>query len=387
MTTVADVVRLVEQHYPPRSAEGWDKVGLVCGAAEWTVTSVLFTVDITPEVVAEAVEIGANLIIAHHPLLLRGVHGVDGAHPKGRMLLDMIRHGIACYAAHTNADIAPDGVCVALAEALGLTSLTQLDPRPQERLDQVVVFVPQDHTDAVVNALSEAGAGRLGAYDQCHFRVPGTGAFRALQGADPFLGEVGSTTQVAEDRVELVLPRGKRAAVVAALRAAHPYEEPAFQILELAATDTAHGIGRIGELPAPLSAAEFAQQVADSLPATVSGVRLAGPPDQPVSRVAVLAGAGDSRLDTARAAGVDAYVTSDLRHHPATEARAWTGAPVLIDVAHWAAEWPWLPVLSDIIGRQLPALARRVSVLNTDAWTDRFTRAEASSTGLTSTQT
>ncbi|MDO5499684.1 MAG: Nif3-like dinuclear metal center hexameric protein [Propionibacteriaceae bacterium] len=370
--TVAEVVALVERHYPPRSAESWDKVGLVCGAAEWPVTSVLFTVDITPEVVAEAIDRGADLIVAHHPLLLRGVHGVDGAHPKGRMLLDLIGHRIACYAAHTNADIAPDGVCVALAETLGLTALVQLDPRPLQRLDQIVCFVPTDHTDALVAALSAAGAGVLGDYDQCHFRVTGTGSFRPLPGANPTLGEVGAVEQVPEDRVELVLPRGRRAAVVAALRAAHPYEEPAFHVLEIAPTDTHHGIGRIGELTAPVSAAEFAQRVADALPATVSGVRLAGPADREIRRVAVLAGAGDSHLDTARAAGVDAYVTSDLRHHPATEARAWADAPVLIDVAHWAAEWPWLPILSDLVGAQWPELTRQVSKIRTDAWGARF---------------
>lgn len=371
-STVAEVVRIVEQHYPPRTAESWDRVGLVCGAAEWPVSSVLFTVDITPQVVAEAIARGADLIVAHHPLLLRGVHGVDGAHPKGRMLLDLIGHRIACYAAHTNADIAPDGVCVALAEALGLTNLTQLDPRPVQRLDQLVFFVPTEHTGAVVAAVTAAGAGQLGAYDQCHFRSPGTGSFRPLAGADPYVGTVGMVEQVPEDRVELVLPRGRRAAVVAALRAAHPYEEPAFSVLELVPTDTAHGIGRIGELATPLSAAEFAQRTAEALPPTITGVRLAGPADRLVQRVAVLAGAGDSHLDAARAAGVDAYLTSDLRHHPATEARSFSDAPVLIDVAHWAAEWPWLPALSNLVGAALPDLDRHVSVLNTDAWSQRF---------------
>mgnify|MGYP002738163949 CR=1 FL=1 len=162
------------------------------------------------------------------------------------------------------------------------------------------------------------------------------------------------------------------ALVVAALRAAHPYEEPAFHILELAPTDTAHGIGRIGKLATPMTAAEFAQQVAQVLPQTVTGVRLAGPADRIIQWVAVLAGAGDSHLETAHRAGVDAYVTSDLRHHPATEARAWSDAPVLLDVAHWAAEWPWLPVLSDLVGAEFPRLTRHVSRLNTDAWAQRF---------------
>lgn len=370
--TVGDVVGVVERHYPPHSAESWDRVGLVCGATDWPVTRILLTVDIAPEVVARAVASGTDLIVAHHPLLLRGIHGVDGAHPKGRMLLEMIQHRIACYAAHTNADIAPDGVCVALAEALGLTDLTQLDPRPTERLDQIVCFVPTDHTAAVVAAMAEAGAGRVGAYDHCHFRVGGTGSFRPLPGATPFVGVVGTVEEVAEDRVEMVLPRSRRASVIAALLAAHPYEQPAFHVVELTPTDTTHGIGRVGVLPEPVAAAAFAQRVADALPATVSGVRLAGPEDRQVRRVAVLAGAGDSHLDAARGAAVDAYVTSDLRHHPATEARAWAGAPVLVDVAHWAAEWPWLPVLADLIGAAHPDLEREVSRINTDAWTAAY---------------
>lgn len=370
--TVSDVVGVVEKHYPPRSAESWDKVGLVCGAADWPATRVLVTVDITPEVVARAIESGADLIVAHHPLLLRGIHGVDGAHPKGRMLLDMIQHRIACYAAHTNADIAPDGVCVALAEALGLTDLTQLDPRPRERLDQIICFSPTDHTDAVVVAMAEAGAGRIGAYDRCHFRVSGTGSFRPLEGAQPFVGSTGRIEEVPEDRIEMVLPRDQRDSVVAAMLAAHPYEQPAFHVVELAPTDTSHGIGRVGVLPDPLSAADFAQRVAEALPPTVSGVRLAGAPDRLVRRVAVLAGAGDSHLDTARGAGVDAYVTSDLRHHPATEALAWADAPVLVDVAHWAAEWPWLPVLAGIIEAAVPGTSCEVSRINTDAWTAAY---------------
>jgi dinuclear metal center YbgI/SA1388 family protein len=372
MTTVADIVAVVERQYPPHTAESWDRIGLVCGAAEWPVRAVLFAVDITPEVVAEAIERGADLVIAHHPLLLRGIHGVDGSHPKGRILLDLIGHRIACYAAHTNADIAPDGVCVALAEAIGLTGLTQLDPRPVGALDQLVCFTPAEHTQAVVTAMAAAGAGSIGAYDRCHFRTAGTGSFRPAETADPFIGEAGVIEEVAEDRVEMVLPRSRRAAVVAAMLAVHPYEEPAYHVLELAPTDTDRGIGRIGVLPEPVPAADFAQLVADALPETVTGVRLAGDPDRKVRRVAVLAGAGDSHLDLARRAGVDAYVTSDLRHHPATEAIAWESAPVLIDIAHWAAEWPWLPVLSELIGAEYDDVERHVSRRRTDAWIAAF---------------
>lgn len=376
-TTIADVLTVLEAHYPPRTAESWDRVGLVCGDPSHPVSKVLLAVDLTAAVVDEAVRVGAELVVAHHPLLLRGVHAIDTRDPKGRIVWTAATQGIALYAAHTNADIPDDGVCAALARAIGLTGLGPLDARHRgAALDQLVAFVPTDHADALVEALSAAGAGAIGAYDRCHFRVTGEGSFRPLEGADPHVGRIGEVERVAEARVEMVLPRGRRDAVVAALRASHPYEEPAFQILELAPTDADASIGRIGRLTEPMSAADFAQQVADAVPATAGGVRLAGDPDRRVERVAVLAGAGDSHLDTARRAGVDAYVTSDLRHHPATEALEHADAPVLIDVAHWAAEWTWLPVLDQILADEVDGVERHVSTLRTDAWTARFDRAE-----------
>lgn len=370
--TVGEVIERLERHYPPSTAESWDKVGLVHGDRSWLLTRALLAVDVTGDVVAEAIETGAELIIAHHPLLLRGINAVDGADPKGAVLLELGGHRIACYVAHTNADIATDGVCAALAEAIGLTDLTPLDPRPTERLDQLVTFVPRQHTDAVVDALAEAGAGAIGDYDRCHFRVAGTGSFRPLQGSSPFIGATDELTEVAEDRVELVLPRSRRSAVVAALLAAHPYEEPAWHVTELAPGPTEVGIGRVGTLAAPVPAAAFAQQVADALPTTVSGVRLAGDPERPVHKVAVLAGAGDSHLDAARRTGADLYLTSDLRHHPASEALEHRDAPVLLDVAHWAAEWTWLPPLARILTDEAPGLTCTVSARRTDPWTASY---------------
>ncbi|GAB3701538.1 Nif3-like dinuclear metal center hexameric protein [Mariniluteicoccus flavus] len=375
MSTVADVLSVLESHYPPRTAESWDKVGLVCGDPDQPVTRVLLAVDITGAVLDEAERVGAELVVAHHPLLLRGVHAIDTRDPKGRIVWRAATRGISLYAAHTNADIPDDGVCAALARAIGLAELEPLEARHRgPALDQLAVFVPCESTEVVVDALAEAGAGALGAYDRCHFTVTGTGSFRPMEGADPHTGAVGEVARVAEDRVEMVVPRSRRARVVAALLAAHPYEEPAYSVTELAPTAPDAAIGRIGRLAPPLTAAAFAQQVADAVPATVTGVRLAGDADRTIERVAVLAGAGDSHLDAARKAGVDAYVTSDLRHHPATEALEHTDAPVLLDVAHWAAEWTWLPVLDQILADELPGVARHVSTLRTDAWTAVFGR-------------
>lgn len=372
MTTFDELTRALEAHYPPATAESWDQVGVGCGDPGWPVQRVLLTVDVTREVVAEAVEVGANAIISHHPLLLKGIHGLDGQTPKGRMLLELAAHRIGLLTAHTNADIAIDGVCSALAERIGLVDLEPLDPRPAPALDQLVFFVPTEHTEAVITAVAEAGAGAIGDYDRCSFRSSGTGSFRPLAGAEPHTGTVGVQAQVAEDRVELVLPRSRRAAVLAALRRAHPYEEPAHHLVELVAEPGETGLGRIGVLPTELSAADFAQQVADALPVTTTGVRLGGPPERRVRRVAVLAGAGDSHLDAARRAGVDAYLTSDLRHHPASEALEWEDAPVLLDVAHWAAEQTWLPVLESLLHKDFPELDTVISSRRTDAWNLAF---------------
>ena len=263
----------------------------------------------------------------HHPLLLRAVHRVAATTPKGRVVHDLVRRGCALYIAHTNADAPTDGVSESLAVALGLRDVTPLEPAPAEPLDKVVVFVPGADADAVRRALAEAGAGRIGRYDSASFTSPGEGRFRPLDGATPAIGSVGELELVDEVRVEVVSPRDHRENVLAAMLAAHPYEEPAYDVVELAPTDEpARGQGRIGTLAAPMTLREFAEHVADVLPATAHGVRVAGDPDQQVRTVALCGGAGDFLLDQVRRTDADVYLTSDLRHHPASEFREHAGA-------------------------------------------------------------
>ncbi|WP_028709538.1 Nif3-like dinuclear metal center hexameric protein [Propionicicella superfundia] len=368
--TVADVCAALDRRYPPTLAEQWDRNGLYCGDPAASVTGVLFAVDPTDAVIAEAVAAGCELIVTHHPLLLRGIHSVTSATPKGRRLLAMVRAGISAFNVHTPADSAAPGVSDAVADLLGLTGVRPLDAHVAEPRDKLVTFVPADHVDAVVDALAAAGAGTIGAYDRCYFAVAGSGGFRASADAQPFTGAPGQITEVAETRLELVLPRRRREDVTAALRSVHPYETPAFDLLPLADAGVGTGIGRIGTLPAPLPARDLAARLAASLPATVAGLRLGGDPERVVSRVAILAGAGDSHLDAARAAGADAYVTSDLRHHPAEEALAWDDAPVLVDVPHWACEWAWLPHAAAAVREDLSGhdLTLHVSTLRTEPW-------------------
>lgn len=368
-TTVDDVVAVLERHYPPATAEPWDAVGLVCGEPTAPVGTILFTVDVTPAVVEQARQLGAQLIIAHHPLLLTGIHAVDVRTPKGRMLTDLVRAEIALYCAHTNADVGPTGTVAALAAALGL-----VDPRPLRdtaplRLDKIISFVPDDHLHTVVDALAAAGAGAIGDYDRCWFATPGTGSFRPGSGAHPFVGTPGEVIRVEEQRLEMIMPRSARSAALVALRSAHPYEAPAFDVIELADLPSGSGLGRVGPLAEPTTLAEFAESVRAALPTWPSGVRVAGDPDRPIRTVAVQAGAGDDLIDAARLAGADVYVTSDLRHHRASEALTWPGAPALLDLSHWAAEWTWLPVVERLVLAEVD-VKTTISRICTDPWTD-----------------
>ncbi|MGN0064323.1 MAG: Nif3-like dinuclear metal center hexameric protein [Nocardioides sp.] len=374
MPSLREVVDLFHQWYPPATAESWDAVGLVCGDPSAEVRKVAFAVDPTYDVALEAVAWGADLLVVHHPLFLGAVSSVAATTPKGRVVQTLTAGGCALLTAHTNADQAVDGVSEALALALGLQDLAPILPAPTGAMDKVVTFVPHEHADAVREALTGAGAGAVGDYDSCTYSTTGEGRFRPLPGATPTVGEVGELEVVPETRVEAVLPRGRRAAVVRALLAAHPYEEPAFDVVELADPGTATtGTGRIGSTE-PLTLDAFAERVAAVLPATAHGVRVAGDPGRTVRRVAVCGGSGDFLLDRMAGSDVDVYVTSDLKHHRASEYLeqvqfdGGTG-PALVDVAHWAAEWTWLPVvrarLAEAWGDKVDT---HVSTLRTDPW-------------------
>ncbi|GAA1639866.1 Nif3-like dinuclear metal center hexameric protein [Georgenia ruanii] len=375
--TLADVVGLLERRYPPATAEDWDAVGLVAGDPGAPVRKVMLAVDPTEEVADEALAWGADLLLTHHPLYLRGTSTVAATTPKGRVVHRLLAGGCALYTAHTNADAAADGVAQALADAVGLGDTRPIQPLAGNALDTLVVFVPRAHTQALLDAVADAGAGRLGDYERAAFTSPGTGTFRPLDGARPAIGRVGQVEEVAEDRLEIVLPRERRAAVLAALRAAHPYEQPAYTLVAQATEEAPTGTGRIGDLPEAMTLRAFAERVAAVLPATPQGIRVGGDLDAPVRTVAVCGGAGDSLLGQVRRLGADVYLTADLRHHPASEHLA-DGRPYLVDATHWASEWPWLPRAAD--GLRADAAARgarldlRVSTRVTDPWALHLTQ-------------
>lgn len=376
--TVRDVVAAMERLYPSALAEDWDAVGLVCGRPERPVKRVLVAVDPVASVVAEATAWGADLLITHHPLLLTGVHSVSATDPKGEVITDLIEARCALLSAHTNADAARPGVSDALAELLGLVDLRPLASAEQcsDPTEAIVVYVPDTHTGPMIDAMAAAGAGRIADYTRCAFTVSGTGTFEVPADGDPWLGRPGERSEVVEQRVEMSVRRSVRDRALAAMLTVHPYEQPSYFVLPTTAAPAVTGIGRVGRLRTPRTLAEFGSDVAAALPATEHGVRIAGDPHRIVSTVAVCGGAGDSLLPAA--AGADVFVTADLRHHRADEHLGQGGA-ALVDVAHWASEWPWCRQVADLLPAELStpdSVTVRVSEIVTDPWTAHLRSAQ-----------
>ena len=281
-----------------------------------------------------------------------------------------------CFTAHTNADAPTDGVSESLALALGLRDVTPLEPAPAEPLDKLVVFVPVADADAVRRALAEAGAGRIGDYDSASFTSPGEGRFRPLEGATPAIGSVGELEMVDEVRIEVVVGPGRPRAGRRRDAGGTPLRGAGVRRRRARSTDEpARGQGRIGTLAAPMTLREFAEHVADVLPATAHGVRVAGDPDQQVRDRRAVRGSGGlparpgathrrGRLPDLRPAPPPG---SEFREHAAQRS-----GPALVDVAHWAAEWTWLPVLRRRLAAALgDTVEIRVSTTPTDPWTFR----------------
>ncbi|MGH8861008.1 MAG: Nif3-like dinuclear metal center hexameric protein [Jatrophihabitantaceae bacterium] len=372
MPRIADIRRVLDEWFDPAWAESWDAVGLVCGDPDAPLERMLLAVDPVPATVDEALALDAQLLVTHHPLLLTGVHGVPADDPKGALIHRMIRGALAHFVVHTNADVADPGVSDALAARLGLTAVRPLAPQPDEGVDKLVVYVPRADADRLIDALAAAGAGAIGDYDRCAWTTEGIGTFRPLDGAQPRLGLVGAIERVPETRVEIIVPSGRRGAVITALRAVHPYEEPAFDLLVQAPLPSRRGTGRIGELATPTTLRAFTTHAAATLPATAWGVRAAGDPDRAVRSVAVCGGSGGSYAATARRAGADVLLTADLKHHPVVEEVAERGGAglALIDAAHWATEAPWL---DDLAARLRTRFGTSVDVTVSGRVTDPWT--------------
>ncbi|HEX9889480.1 MAG TPA: Nif3-like dinuclear metal center hexameric protein, partial [Nitriliruptorales bacterium] len=320
----------------------WDQVGLHVGDPAWAVERVLVTLDVTRAVVTEAADGPPTLVLAHHPLLFRPLQRLTSQTASGAIALAAARADVAVAAAHTNLDVAADGAGTSdpVVQTLDLHDVRPLITELRDGGEaKLAVHVPTEALDAVMTAMWDAGAGHIGNYDRCSFRVGGTGTFRPLEGTDPYTGSVGEVSHEEEQRLEVIVPRSRAGAVVRAMVAAHPYEEVAYDLFPtLSGAEV--GLGRVGTLPQPLTLRALAARVRDELPAP--HLRYAGNPERLVRTVATVGGAGDSLIGAAIGSGADVYITGDLRHHVTLDAL--TLGLALIDAGHHATEQAAMPV-------------------------------------------
>ena len=334
MPTVAAVMEFLEAFAPPHLAAEWDNVGLQHGERSATVQRVVTCLTVTPEVVAEAVAEQAQLLVSHHPILFRAVKRLTDASPDGRMLLALLRRGIAVYSPHTAFDNTRDGINDLLAARLGLTNVLPLKRREEARQCKIVVFVPDKDLTRVSEALFAAGAGRIGEYSECSYRLAGTGTFFGSEASKPTLGEKGRREEVSEWRLEVVCPEAKVEVVVAALRQAHSYEEPAFDVYPLKPGASQRGDGRVGLLPQPTALGDLARRTKEQLRS--GPVQLIGDAARTVRRVAIVCGAGGEMMPDALRTGADVFLTGEMRFHDYLAAQA-QGLALLLP-GHYATE-------------------------------------------------
>ncbi len=334
MLRVADIVDFLDRSCPPALAAEWDNVGLLLGERGIVVTRVMTCLTVTPESAAEAVESGVQFIVTHHPILFRAVKRLTDATTEGRMLLPLVRAGVAVYSPHTAFDNAVAGINQELGRRLDLTNLAPLRRGEESRSCKIVVFVPDKDLAKVSEAMFAAGAGNIGQYRECSFRLAGTGTFFGTDATNPTVGVKGRREEVNEWRLEVVCPERDVEPVVAAMRKAHSYEEPAYDVYPLRPSDSPLGAGRVGDLERPVPLAELALRAKVVL--TSRAVQVVGDADRVVKRVAVACGAAGELLADAVRAHADVFLTGEMRFHDYLDARA-RGVALLLP-GHYATE-------------------------------------------------
>jgi dinuclear metal center YbgI/SA1388 family protein len=356
---LSELLQILEDIAPTRHAEPWDNVGLLVGDPAASISKALLTIDYTAEVAAEGLREGCDVVVAYHPPIFEAMKRITG----GSLIYDAIRRGVAIYSPHTALDIAEGGTNDMLADVLGLGEREPLRMSAAKATQyKLVVFVPVDAADRVASALFEAGAGRIGNYSCCSFRSPGTGTFFGEEGARPAVGQAQKLEHVDELRLETVLPIERVGAAIAAMRKAHPYEEPAFDLVSLATPPEGKGQGRIGTFAQPVPRQVIFDRIKKGL--ELEHLLVAGPMEGQVSRAAACAGACGDLLNDALAQKADLYLTGEMRHHDALKA-AQRGMTVVCAL-HSNSERAVLKRLAERISQRLPALAVRFSQMDRD---------------------
>lgn len=344
---LSEIQAILENWSPKEIAWERDNVGLQIGSRNSTIRKVLVALDLTPEVVTEAIRKNVDLIITHHPVYFNPIKSIHLGTTIGDMTADLLKHHISVYSSHTNLDFTRNGVSFALASKIELDGIDFL-LKNQTINKKIAVYVPHDYADIVIEAMSKAGAGIIGEYESCSFSSPGQGSFKGSNKSKPFIGKKGKLEKADELKVEMLVPQWHLAEAIQAMKKVHPYEEVAFDIYPLFNPSSNYGAGAIGNLPDFLNQSEFLKLVKRKL--AVKILRYNNTNKRKIKRVAVCGGSGSDMIPAAIQAEADAFITADVSYHKYSEN---SGGLLLIDAGHFETEHPIVSVIVNFLKNEL----------------------------------
>ena len=360
MTKINEIVQLLDKYAPPMYSEDYDNVGLLVGDRNTEVKSVLITLDVTEEVIDEAIKTGVNLIVAHHPIIFRGLKKLTGANEVERVVMSAIKNEIAIYAGHTNFDNIEGGVNSKICEKLNLQNCKNLDPKPNSLL-KLVVFVPETHLEKLRNAVFLAGAGHIGNYDRTSYNIDGVGTFRGNENSKPFIGKKGETSFEREIRFETIFPTHLQGTVISAVLNNHPYEEVAYDIYPLKNKYQKIGTGMIGTLPNAISETEFLALVKETF--GVECIKHTNIKGKQIKKIAVCGGSCSFMISKAMAKNADAFITADVKYHEFFDVE---NKLFLLDIGHYESEQYTKDIFYNILTEKFSTFAVNLSKINTN---------------------
>ena len=355
-----ELVNYLESMVPTAFQESYDNSGIQVGEHGQAVDSVLLSLDVTEEIIDEAITRGCQMVISHHPLIFKPLKHLSGKTATEKIILKAVLNNISVYSMHTNLDTVRGGVSYRLAEKMKLRNIKPLMPLDSKLL-KLVVFVPLDHAENVRDAVFNAGAGFLGNYDRCSYNIHGRGTFRAGPGTDPFAGEQGSDHIEEEIRIETVLPEYLKSRVVSAMINAHPYEEVAYDLYRIENNMPGTGLGVVGELKKELTEAGIVEMLGEIFEA--KGIRHTAFTGKKIKKVALMGGSGGNYIGKAISSGADVFATADIKYHSYFEAG---NDILLVDIGHYESEKPALEIIHELITKKFPKFAVRFSNINTN---------------------
>lgn len=357
---IKEIIHFLENIAPRPLQEDYDNAGLLTGNQQAELYNILISLDVTEDVVEEAIANNCNLIISHHPIIFKGIKKLTGSNYVERTVLKAIKNDIALYAIHTNLDNVNVGVNKKIGEKLGIQNMNILAPK-KDNLAKLTTFVPAENTDNVLHALAKAGAGHIGNYKKCSFKLQGKGTFQPTDKANPYIGSSDVLEEVEEDRIEVLFPAYLQHQVLAALRQAHPYEEVAYYLHHLENENQDIGSGMIGELEESISADAFVAQLKKVF--NLPMVKHTALVNSKIQKVAWCGGAGSFLLKPAIEQGADIFISSDFKYHEYFDA---DNDIIIADIGHYESEQYTQELLKELLNNNFPEMNIQITEVNTN---------------------